>query len=220
MANNTNNTTKKNGPTKAELEAQIAALQAQLLAAQQSAAAASAQAAPAQVAQPTSVTVVAPSTDVSIVYCSDSLGYAKISNMELHFNKYGEEFVLSRVQFDELVGKYRTWFDKGILAVSFRNVDVAAAKGLKTDKEYALDAKKLNGIGKMTAAQLKGLWESLDNVTERQSVISFYKRKFIEGEAGFEDREKIDYLNRVTDGAFRREQDEISGRYKIYATQM
>ncbi|MBO7732389.1 MAG: hypothetical protein J6S67_07545 [Methanobrevibacter sp.] len=213
MANNTGNTTKK-APTKADLEAQIAELQAQLLAAQQQIA----QQIP--VATAPTVTVSAPNTDVSVVYCSDSLGFAKISNMELHFNRYGEEFVMSRTQFDELVGKYRKWFDRGVLAVSYRNVDVAAAKGLKTDKEMFLDAKKLESIGVMSAGQLEMLWNSLENHTQKESVVSYYKRKFIEGANGFVNREKVDLLNRLTDGGFRREQDEISGRYKIDKTVM
>ena len=219
MANNTNNTTKRNGPTKADLEATIAALQAQLAAAQQQIDQQATAAAAATYVAP-SVTVSAPNTDVSVVYCSDSLGFAKISNMELHFNRYGEEFVMSRTQFDELVGKYRKWFDRGILAVSYRNVDVAAAKGIKTDREMFLDAKKLESIGNMSAAQLETLWNSLENITQKESVVSYYKRKFIEKADGFVNREKVDLMNRLTDGAFRREQDEISGRYKIDKTVM
>ena len=130
MSEDIKTTAAKKGPTKAELEAQIELLKAQLALAQQNAAAS----APAPVQAPSLAT-----SDVAVVYCSDSLGYAKISNMELHFTRYGEEFVMSRVQFDELVGKYRSWFDRGVLTVSYRNADVASAKGLRTDREVALD---------------------------------------------------------------------------------
>ena len=206
--NNTKNTTTKKGPTKAELEEQIARLQAQL----------AAQNSVPQMTQP--ITFTLPVNEVTVVYCSDSLGHAAISNMELNFNKYGEEFIMARTQFDELVGKYRSWFDAGILTVSSKNVDVAAAKGLKTDAEVRLSASKLNSIGKMSSTQLEELWNSLDMPSYKESVVSFYKRKFIEGDPDFVNREKVDLLNRLTNGGFRREQDELGGRYKINPTEM
>ena len=54
----------------------------------------------------------------------------------------------------------------------------------------------------------------------RQSVISFYKEKFISGDPNYMDRAKVDLMNRLTNGAFVREQEELSGRYKIQATEM
>ena len=175
------------------------------------------------VAQPTyqqPITVVAPNNDVTVVYMSDSLGYAKISNMELNFNRYGEQFTLTRYQFDELVGKYRSWFDKGILAVSYNNLDAAVAKGIKTDADYNLDNKKLEKIGSMTCDQLETLWNETVNFEHRKSIVSFIKRKFIENVKEYRDRAKIDLMNRLTDGGFQRESDELSGRYKIAPTSM
>ena len=208
----TNNTTSK-GPTKAELQAEIAQLKALL--AEQSKGQQSSYTAPAP-----NVTFTVPSTDVTIVYCSNSLGCAKISNLELLFNKFGEEFTLSRIQFDELVGKYRKWFDEGILAVSSKNLDIAAAKGLKTDNEFGLTSSKLANIGKLSLAELEELWNETTLSSHRHCIVSFYKDKFISGDPDFVDRAKIDLMNRLTNGAFAREQDEISGRYKILPTEM
>lgn len=209
MSDDIKTTAAKKGPTKAELEAQIELLKAQLALAQQNAAA------PAPAPAPTLAT-----SDVAVVYCSDSLGYAKISNMELYFTRYGEEFVMSRVQFDELVGKYRSWFDRGVLTVSYRNADVASAKGLRTDREVALDAETLESIGRMTAAQLESLWNRINLPAQKDSIVCFYKRKFVDGDAAYRNREKVDLLNRLTDGGFKREQDELSGRYKVDTTTM
>lgn len=199
--------------TKAELEAKIAELEAKLKAAEESSSATAA-------AKTESATYAYPSNEVTLVYLSDSRGYARISNMELHFNQYGEEFVLSRSQFDELVGKYRSWFNRGVLAVSYKNVDVAAAKGLRTDKEYSLTFKLLDSIGKMGLSQLEKLWNDTATQEHRESIVTFVKRKFIEGDPDYRDRSKIDLLNRLTDGGFAREQDELSGQYKIRPTEM
>lgn len=98
------------GNTISELEAKIATLEKMIE--QQSLIIETQMKMAAQCTPQPETTTQIPSTDVTIVYCSDSMGYAKISNMELHFNKYGEEFTMSRYQFDELVGKYRDWFDR------------------------------------------------------------------------------------------------------------
>lgn len=202
--------------TKAELEAELQELKELIkqLSANQNAAQ------PVQPVYQQPVTVVAPNNDITIVYMSDSLGYAKISNMELNFNRYGEQFTLTRYQFDELVGKYRSWFDRGILAVSYNNLDAAIAKGVKTDADYNLDYKKLEKIGSMTCDQLEKLWNENTTLEHKRSIVSFMKRKFIEDVRGYKDRAKIDLMNRLTDGGFQRESDELSGRYKIAPTVM
>lgn len=177
-------------------------------------------AAPSQVAptvQP-SVNIVTPSTDVVLVYCSDSMGHLATAHVDLTFNRWGEEFTLSRSQFDEVVGKYRSWFDDGILAVSGdteEGIRVAAAKGIKTHKEFYLDAKKLESIGKMSVPQIEDLWEHTTLQKHKESIVTFVKRKFIEGDPAYCNREKIDLFNRLTNGAFTREQDELGGRIKI-----
>lgn len=201
--------------TKAELEAKIAQLEA-LLAAKDNAAP---QVTTAPVSAP-QVVITTPNTDVTVVYCSDSLGYAKVSNMELNFTRYGEKFTMPRYQFDELVGKYRSWFDRGVLAVSADNVDIAASKGVRTDKELQLTPDKLASVGKMTADQLEKLWNSITIDSHKEALVLYYKRNFIEGNAGFRDRAKVDLMNRLTNGGFDRESDELSGRYKISPTVM
>lgn len=207
--------------TKADLEAYIAELEAKLAAQSQVNTQVEATVTtPIQpVAQPT-FTFVAPTNEVTIVYCSDSLGFASVSNMELHFNRYGEKFVLSRSQFDELVGKYRRWFERGILAVAYENIEVAASKGLPTDKEIGLTATILNSLGNMSAAQIEQLWNNTPVEEHRRSIVCFVKRKFIEGDNSYRNREKIDLLNRLTNGGFKREQDELDGRIKIVQTDM
>lgn len=163
------------------------------------------------------IVVSAPTNDVTLVYMSDSPGFISAKNVELNCTRAGEEFVLPRSDFDAIVGKYRHWFDDGILAVSYKNVDVAAAKGLKTDKEYALTPEKLNRMGKMSLAELEKFWNEVTADAQRMSIVTCFKRKFIEGiEAGYRDRAKIDLLNRLTDGGFNREALELSSSDTTY----
>lgn len=164
------------------------------------------------------VNIVAPSTDVVLVYCSDCLGHLHTAHLDLDFNRWGEQFTLSRSQFDEVVGSYRRWFDEGILAVSGdteEGIRIAASKGIKTHNEFYLDANKLESIGKMTVNELEDLWEKTKVPNHRLSIVTFFKRKFIENDPAYRDRAKVDLLNRLTNGGFAREQDELSGRIKI-----
>ena len=198
--------------TKADLEAYIAELEAQL------------QEAKANKPVNTENHYASPrpkmSDHVTLVYCSDSLGYAKISNMEFNFTRFGEQFMVPRYQFDELVGKYRSWFDRGVLAVSSEDVDVAVSKGIPTVDDFAVDYKKLSSIGNMSVSEIEKMWNDCEKIEHKRSMVTFVKRKFVEKDPKYRNREKIDLFNRLTDGGFSREQDELSGRYKINQTDM
>nr|DAG33932.1 MAG TPA: hypothetical protein [Bacteriophage sp.] len=162
--------------------------------------------------------VAAPNTDVKLVYLSDSLGSVSLPGfgVDLTCTKYGDTFSLSRSQFDAVVGKYRRWFEEGILAVSPDDIKVAAEKGIRTSAEYALSYDKLASMGRMSVNELENLWNSVSLPEQKMSIVTFYKRKFIEGDPLFINREKIDLLNRLTDDGFSREADELSGRNYTY----
>lgn len=198
--------------TKAELEAYIAELEAKLQ---------------SQSSQPAVETVKEPviiekknKDYVTLVYCSDSMGYAKVSNMEFNFTQYGEKYRVPIYVFDELVGKYRSWFNEGIFAVSADDLDIAVEKGIPTVDDFALSAQELNKLGNMSVDEIKALWEKTNKLEHRKSMASFVKRKFIEGDMKYRNREKIDLFNRLTDGGFKREQKELDGDYKIEPTDM
>lgn len=150
---------------------------------------------------------------VSIVYLCDYDGVInRVPGLNLVFHSYGDTVTVSRTQFDAIVGEYRRWFDNGILAVHHRNIEVAAEKGLRTEDEYALSPKLLSRIGTMPVEELKKLWNNCKSDTERLSIVSYYKRKFIEGkEPGFRDTERVVTMNALTGQGLKREAVEISG---------
>lgn len=208
----TKTTTTKPSAKEIEMEKQMAAMAEVIKKLQEQMAAMSTP----TTAQP-NIVVTAPTNDVTLVYMSDSLGVITVNNLTLNCTRFGEEFVLSRSDFDAIVGKYRHWFEDGILAVSSKNMDVAAAKGIKTDKEYAITADKLNKLGKMSLTELERLWEDTTATAQKVSIVTYFKRKFIEGkEAGYRDRAKVDLLNRLTDGGFNREALELSSSDTTY----
>lgn len=157
------------------------------------------------------------STDVVIVYTSHSKGHMDGNQFSLDANVYGEEFTLSRSQFDELAGKYRHWFDKGILAVSYKSAAVAAAKGLPVDRDNGLSVKDLHGLGSMTPEQIEKLWNKAKLDSLRMSIVTYYKEQFLADAPGYRDRGRVDVLNRLTEGGFDAESVALSGkRYKAH----
>lgn len=160
--------------------------------------------------------------DVTIVYMSESLGVVKAGNVELRCTKFGETFTVSRMDFDMIVGKYRDWFDQGILAVAPENIEVAAAKGVRTSDEYNISPDKLHRLGRMSVNEIEVFWNTLTKEEHKLSVTQYFKRKLIEGtEPGYRDRAKIDLLNRLTNGGFQREAIEIGGgNLKIQPTEL
>lgn len=207
--------------TKAEMEAYIKELEERLAAAKKTDTEVSTSN-PVQTTVATTtpiINVTMPTSDVTLVYLSNSMGYIKTANTEIHMNVYGEEFTLSKSQFDEVAGKYRRWFERGILAVSYKNMDVAVAKGLPTDVDLALTKEKLNSVGSMSVDEIENLWNSI-TLNQKHCLAAHVKRKIIDGDPAYKDRAKIDLFNRLTNGAFRREQDEASGRYTYYQTDM
>lgn len=143
---------------------------------------------------------------VTVVYMSDSLGHLETKNISIDCTKFGESFIMSRSQFDELVGKYRGWFNDGILAVGPESIDVAAQKGLRVSTEFHLDVKKLDSLGTDTPDQIEKLWKDPSLTSQqRLSICTAYKRHFMRGDTGYRDTSKVSLLDKLTRGAFARE---------------
>jgi hypothetical protein len=160
-----------------------------------------------------SVNVTIPDMSVELVYLSASLGHLETpsKNVVLDFTKFGQRFSLTRSQMDELIGTYSSWFDKGILAVSVKNADYAASKGVRTDATYAIDAGKLGSLGKMTPEAIEALWKDKSLTSEqRLAIVTFYKDKFIADETGYRDISRVSMLNKLTEGGFKAEVGQLS----------
>lgn len=153
--------------------------------------------------------------DVTLVYASVSPGYIFVegAGLSLHCTRYGESFVLSRSQLDAIIGKYRHWFDQGILAIADKDYKVAVEKGVRTFGELSLSPQQLDRLGDMTSSEIEKLWHSVDHA-QKQGIVGYYKRKFIENAPGYRDRERVDTLNRLSGDGFLREINELRNDFK------
>lgn len=126
--------------------------------------------------------------------------YITLSNLVITMSNFGEERHLTLQQFEELVGKYRSWFNKGIISVAAGYEDVAVRYGLKTAKDYPVKSDFFRNLEKMDMATLEEVYPKLPQAG-KSTLISMWSRKAINGDPYFRDLRKLETLNRVSGGA-------------------
>lgn len=139
---------------------------------------------------------------VHLVERDDGLStHIELTNMTIDFHAFGEERTLDRRQAEELAGRYRRWFDKGIIAFGEGSEDLAKRFALKSVKEY--DYMKSDFITKLGTLDVYKLEELYNKLGEghKKFVIEYFKRKIIEKKPAFNNIHKIEMLNRVSEGA-------------------
>lgn len=161
----------------------------------------------------TSTVTPVTASEPTIVYTSVSPGYIGIPNAGISFKctKYGETFSVSRHQLDAIVGQYRKWFEDGRLALADKDAGVAKEKGIPTVGSFFLTKDTLANLGKLSTTELQNLWNKITLPEQRESLVHYYKQKYMEGDPEFKNREKIELLNRLTENGFASEAREVSG---------
>lgn len=123
--------------------------------------------------------------------------YMKLSNTEIIFRKFGEERSVNFQAFQELVGKYRKWFDMGIISIAAGYEDLAERYGLNTAKNYPMDSEFVKKLGDVSMYELEDVFPKLPEAG-KDFVLSYWNRKIIEGDPNFKDSRKIETLNRLS----------------------
>lgn len=123
--------------------------------------------------------------------------YIKLSTTEVIFRKFGEERTLSFQAFQELVGKYRKWFDMGIISIAAGYEDLAERYGLNTAKNYPMDSEFVKKLGDVSMYELENIFPKLPEAG-KDFILSYWNRKIIEGDPNFKDARKIETLNRLS----------------------
>ena len=127
--------------------------------------------------------------------------HIELTNLTIDMNAFGEERTLDIKQAEELVGKYRRFFDRGIIAFGAGSEDFAKRFSLKTVKDYSyLNKDFVKHLGGLSLTELENLYGKLSEGHKR-FVIEYFKRKILEGDPAFKDIHKIELLNRLSNGA-------------------
>ena len=147
--------------------------------------------------------------------------HIELSNITIDMTAFGEERILDRRQCEEIAGKYRKWFEKGIIAFGADGEELASRFGLKSIKDYSYINKNfVKQLGGLSLIELENLWNKLCE-GHKKFVIEYFKRGVVKGDPAFKDIHKVELLNRLSGGAmsgttldFKREAEEEAAKNK------
>lgn len=125
----------------------------------------------------------------------------ELSNLVVHLTNFGEERYLTLQQFEELVGKYRAWFESGIIAVSNGYEKYAETYGVRMAKGFPINREFFKELGSLPITQIEDIFPKLP-IECQGSVTSLWKRKVYDRDPQYTDIRKLETLNRLTNGAF------------------
>lgn len=118
----------------------------------------------------------------------------------LDFRTFGEEHTFTVQQAEELASKYRSWFDLGIFAFGADADDLAKRLNLRTVTQYSFAGSDfLTRLPELDLYQLKELWDKMGQ-GHREFLIEYFKRKILSKDPAFDDIDKIELLNRLSNG--------------------
>lgn len=127
--------------------------------------------------------------------------HIELSNLTIDMSAFGEERTLDRRQAEELAGKYRKFFDRGVIAFGSGSEHLASKFGLKSISDYSYVNKDfVKKLGTLSLVELENLYNKLSD-GHKQFVIEYFKRKILEKDPNFNNIHKIEMLNRVSNGA-------------------
>lgn len=126
--------------------------------------------------------------------------HIQLSNMTIDFRNFGEERVLPLMVFEELVGKYRSWFEKGILAPGPEAGDVARRYGLKVSTDFGVNKELIQKIPYMSLIELEEFYESVGQA-HRDFILEQFRRGCVTKDPKYKDIHKLEMLNRISNGA-------------------
>lgn len=125
--------------------------------------------------------------------------YIKLSTTKRNLRRAGEVVRFSLNDFEELVGEYRRFFEKGILAVSIKDADFADLYSLPVwdEKNKSVYTSKI--LKEVSSYNMEQLREFYNNLSEdnKHSFLAFWLGKVYSKEKGFYDVEKIGWLKNI-----------------------
>lgn len=127
--------------------------------------------------------------------------HIELSNTTIDMSAFGEERLLTRAQCEELAGKYRRWFERGIIAFGANAEKLAENFNLKTVKDYSYLSKDfVERLGILSLSDLESLYNKVSK-GHKDFIIQYFKRKIVDGDPAFKNIHKVEMLNRVSEGA-------------------
>lgn len=121
-----------------------------------------------------------------------------VNGMTYYFTSFGERKLFRWSDMSNILSKYRTWFNQGIIALGsdckqFRNEIPSDIKTLNFPERV------YNQIASLPIDEFENFLDGL-NKEQRVQVASSWRMKYIRNIPGFRDMAKVKMLNKYTDG--------------------
>ena len=126
--------------------------------------------------------------------------HIELSGTKRALTRMGELMTLDVNDFEELVGKYRNFFDAGILAIGADSVSYATLYDLPiydNETKALLNSKKLKEVVNYSQDRLKEFYNSLSENMQEQ-FLSYWLGKVYEKAKGYYDVEKMRWLDSMS----------------------
>lgn len=141
--------------------------------------------------------------EITIIHNQEVLGGAsthiELTGMTIDFHIQGEERLLSWQQFEELVSRYRSFFQRRIIILGAGQEELAKRYGvpcIQTTNTHIVTRDELTKLHTYSPRKLEEYIESLSD-EDKELVGSYWIGKCYDRKEGYYDRAKVELLNRL-----------------------
>ena len=148
--------------------------------------------------------IVSKNGKIKIYHMQEMIGgletYIKLTDTQRSLRKMGQVCTFTPEQFEELEGKYRRFFDKGIIALGAEHMDLAEMYDLpiydaKTKAQYNSDI--LKKVVNYNYEQLSNFYNNLSK-NNQNAFLQYWLGKVYDKEEGYYDVEKMHWLETIS----------------------
>ena len=122
-----------------------------------------------------------------------------INNRLYSMSRINDSVTLRYNEFEELLGKYPEFFERGVLALSEKNKQIAILRGVPYTSEAPISKKALDNIHKLSSNEIENMYDNLSKENQ-DSIIRRWMQGYFSNEDGYTDKRKINLLNTLSDG--------------------
>lgn len=122
-----------------------------------------------------------------------------INNRLYSMSRINDSVTLRYNEFEELLGKYPEFFEKGVLALSEKNKQIAVLRGVPFVAEAPISKKTLDNICKLSSSEIEKMYDNLSK-DNQDAIVRRWLQGYFANESGYDDKRKINLLNTISDG--------------------
>lgn len=122
-----------------------------------------------------------------------------INNRLYSMSRINDSVTLRYNEFEELLGKYPEFFEKGILALSEKNKQIAVLRGVPFVAEAPISKKTLDNICKLSSSEIEKMYDNLSK-DNQDAIVRRWLQGYFANESGYDDKRKTNLLNTISDG--------------------